>query len=244
MSHDIHLYTAATMNGYKPVIFLEEAGIEYDLTFINFAKEEQKAPDYVKNLNPNGKIPSIYIHSEKRAIFESGAILWHLAHKFGQFIADDPVKQSETLQWMFFQVGHVGPMMGQAMYFQRIAAPNGHEVPFAIERYVKESRRLLEVLDTRLVGREFIIDTYSIADMMIYPWARAYPWAFVDVEDLPNLQGWFARMDERPMVQKALNIPKAQPQFWDANADAEAFQKENAARFAKDVSDPQKNEPS
>ncbi len=240
LKKDIHLYTAATMNGYKPVIFLEEAGIDYDLTFVNFAKDEQHAPDYVANVNPNGKIPSIYIHSEQRAIFESGAILWHLANKYGKFLSDDPVAQSETLQWMFFQVGHVGPMMGQAMYFQRIAAPNGHDVPFAIHRYVNESRRLLEVLNTRLEGRDYIVGDYSIADMMIYPWARAYPWAFVDVGDLPHLASWFQRIDERPKVQKALTIPKAQPQFWDENADSDAFQKENAERFAKDVTEPSK----
>ena len=232
---DIHLYAAATMNGYKPVIFLEEAGVPYDLTFIDFAKNEQKAQDYVKDINPNGKIPSIYDRSAGRAIFESGAILWHLADKYGIFLSDDPVTRSETLQWMFFQVGHVGPMMGQAMYFQRIAAPNGHEELFSIKRYVDESRRLMEVLNTRLAGRDYIVGDYSIADMMIYPWARAYPWAHVAVDDLPYLKGWFDRIDARPAVQKALTIPKAQPQFWDEKADAEAFLKENAARFASDV---------
>ena len=231
---DIHLYTAATMNGYKPVIFLEESGIPYDLTFVDFSKQEQKAPDYIK-LNPNGKIPTIVDRSEGRAIFESGAILWHLAKKYGKFLSDDPVTQSETLQWTFFQVGHVGPMMGQAMYFQRIAAPNGHEVPFAINRYVDESRRLMEVLNTRLEGRDYLVGDYSIADMMIYPWARAYTWALVEVEDLPHLQAWFDRIDARPAVQKALTIPVARPQFWDASADADAFLKENAARFASDV---------
>lgn len=232
---DIHLYTAATMNGYKPVMFLEEAGAPYDLTFIDFAKNEQKAPDYVKDINPNGKIPAIWDRAEGRAIFESGAILWHLAEKYGKFLSDDPVTRSETLQWLFFQVGHVGPMMGQAMYFQRIAAPNGHEEPFSIKRYVDESRRLMEVLNTRLEGRDYIVGDYSIADIMIYPWARAYPWAHVRVDDLPHLKAWFDRIDARPAVQKALTIPKAQPQFWDENADAEAFLKENAARFASDV---------
>lgn len=229
---DIHLYTAATMNGYKPVIFLEEAGVPYDLTFVDFSKQEQHAPDYLK-LNPNGKIPTIVDRAEGRAIFESGAILWHLAHKFGRFLPADERARSEVMQWLCFQVGHVGPMMGQAMYFQRIAAPNGHHEAFAIKRYVDESRRLLGVLNTRLEGREWIAaDQYSIADMMIYPWARAFPWARVQVDDLPHLQAWFARIDARPAVQKALTIPKAQPQFWDADADASAFLKENAARFA------------
>ena len=223
------------MNGYKPVIFLEEAGVPYDLTFVNFSKQEQKAPDYLR-LNPNGKIPTIVDHDEDRAIFESGAILWHLAEKYGKFLSKDPVKRSEVMQWMLFQVGHVGPMMGQAMYFQHIAAPNGHEEPFSIKRYVDESRRLLEVLDTHLAQHLWLAgDDYSIADMMTYPWARAYVWARTSVEGLPHLQAWFDRIDARPAVQKALTIPKANPQFWDANADASAFAKENAARFASDV---------
>lgn len=232
---DIHLYTAATMNGYKPVIFLEEAGVSYDLTHVNFSKQEQKTAEYLK-LNPNGKIPTIEDRSENRAIFESGAILWHLAEKYGKFLPDDASKRSEVMQWMFFQVGHIGPMMGQAMYFQHIAAPNGHEEPFSIKRYVDESRRLLEVLDTHLKDREWLAaDEYTIADMMIYPWARAYVWARVSVDGLPNLQAWFSRIDARPAVQRALTIPKANPQFWDETADASTFAKENAARFARDV---------
>ena len=231
---DIHLYTAATMNGYKPVIFLEEAGVPYDVTAVNFSKQEQKAPDYLE-LNPNGKIPTIYDRSEDRAIFESGAILWHLANKYGKFLSEEPVLRSETMQWLFFQVGHVGPMMGQAMYFQRIAAPNGQEEPFSIKRYVDESRRLMEVLNTRLDGRDYLAGEYSIADMATYPWARAFPWARVEVGDLAHLKAWFDRIDARPAVQKALTIPSAQPQFWDAEADASAFLKENADRFASDV---------
>ncbi len=232
---DIHLYTAGTMNGYKPVIFLEEAGVPYDLTHINFSKQEQKSPDYLA-LNPNGKIPTIEDRSDGRAIFESGAILWHLAEKYEKFLPSDPVKRSEVMQWMFFQVGHIGPMMGQAMYFQHIAAPNGHEEPFSIRRYVDESRRLMEVMNTRLNGREWIAaDEYTIADMMLYPWARAYVWARVGVSDLPHLNAWFDRLDARPAVQRALTIPTANPQFWDADADASAFTKENAARFSSDV---------
>ncbi len=233
-SPDIHLYTAATMNGYKPVLFLEEAGVPYDLTVIDFAKQEQKAPAYLQ-LNPNGKIPTIVDRAEDRAIFESGAILWHLANKYEAFLPDDPVRRSETLQWLFLQVGHIGPMMGQAMYFQRIAAPNGHEEPFSIRRYVDESRRLLEVLDRRLDGRDYVAGEYSIADMALFPWARAFPWARVDASGLPHLAAWFERIDARPAVQKALTIPKAQPQFWDAGADSGDFVRENADRFASDV---------
>lgn len=232
---DIHLYTAATMNGYKPVIFLEEAGVPYELTYIDFARKEQKAPDYVR-LNPNGRIPTIVDRGNGDfAVFESGAILWYLAEKFGRFLPEDANARSETLQWLMFQMAGVGPMMGQAMYFQRIAAPNGHEEPFSIRRYVDESRRLLEVLDRRLQGREWLAgDMYTIADMATYPWARAYPWAEVPVDGLDNLAAWFDRIDARPAVQKALTIPKAVPAFW-GDVDAEAFLRENAHRFAGDV---------
>ena len=232
---DIHLYTAATMNGYKPVIFLEEAGVPYDLTFIDFAKKEQKAPDYVA-LNPNGRIPTIVDRgNDDFAVFESGAILWYLAEKYGTFLPEDANGRSETLQWLMFQMGGIGPMMGQAMYFQRIAAPNGQDNPFAIKRYVDETRRLLEVLNTRLAGREWLAaDAYTIADMATFPWARAYVWANVSVDGLDHLNAWFDRMDARPMVQKALTIPKAQPAFW-GDADASAFLQENAARFSSDV---------
>lgn len=232
---DIHLYTAATMNGYKPVIFLEEAGIDYDLTFVDFSKREQKAPDYLA-LNPNGRIPTIVDRSNGDfAVFESGAILWYLAEKYGVFLPEDPKDRSEALQWLMFQMGGVGPMMGQAMYFQRIAAPNGQENPFAIKRYVDESRRLLEVLNTRLEGRDWLAgDAMSVADIATYPWARAYPWAKTSVDGLEALQAWFARMDARPAVQKALTIPKSVPAFW-GDADEAAFLAENAARFAGDV---------
>ena len=232
---DIHLYTAATMNGYKPVLFLEEAGVPYDLTFVDFGNKEQKAPEYVK-LNPNGRIPTIVDRSNGDfAVFESGAILWYLAEKYDQFLARDAKARSETLQWLMFQMAGIGPMMGQAMYFQRIAAPNGHTEPFSIKRYVDESRRLLEVLDARLDGREWLAgDAYGIADMATYPWARAYPWAVVSIDGLDNLAAWFDRIDSRPAVRKALSIPKAVPAFW-GDVDAEAFLAENAHRFAGDV---------
>tara|TARA_R110001583_G_scaffold165275_1_gene317766 strand:- start:5821 stop:6546 length:726 start_codon:yes stop_codon:yes gene_type:complete len=232
---DIHLYTAATMNGYKPVIFLEEAGVPYELTFIDFAKKEQKAPDYLK-LNPNGRIPTIIDRSNGNfAVFESGAILWYLAEKYGRFLPADANARSEVLQWLMFQMAGVGPMMGQAMYFQHIAAPNGRIEPFSIKRYVDESRRLLEVLNTRLNGREWLAgDQYSIADMATYPWARAYTWAKVDIDGLNHLQAWFERLDSRPMIRKALTIPKAQPAFW-GDADEHEFLRENAARFSTDV---------
>ncbi|MEO1091231.1 MAG: glutathione binding-like protein [Pseudomonadota bacterium] len=232
---EIQLYTASTMNGWKPTIFLEEAGADYELIPVDFAKREQKAVDYVR-LNPNGRIPTIVDRgNDGFVVFESGAILWYLAEKFGRFLADDPKLRSETLQWLMFQMGGVGPMLGQAMYFQRIAAPNGHEEPFSIRRYVDESRRLLEVLNARLAGRTYLVgETFSIADIATYPWARAYPWAKVSVEGLDDLRAWFDRIDARPGVQRALTKPKPVPAFW-GQADEAAFLAENAARFAGDV---------
>ena len=176
---------------------------------IDFAKQEQKAAEYLK-LNPDGKTPTIFERTQGRAVLGTGAILWHLAEKYGRFLSDDPVEQLQTWQWLLLQVGRVGQLMGQAMYFQRIAAPNGPEEPFAIKRYVEESRRMLEVLNARLAGWDYIVTDFSIADTMIFPWTRAYPWAGSE-EGQPH------------------------PQFWDAVAQADEFLQENAARFAGDV---------
>ncbi len=232
---DIHLYTASTMNGWKPVIFLEEANVPYELTYIDFSKKEQKSDWYMK-LNPNGRIPTIVdLSNGDFVVFESGAILWYLAEKYGQFLSPDANEKSETLQWVMFQMGGIGPMMGQAMYFQRIAAKQGHEEPFAIKRYVDESRRLLEVLNTRLEGRDYLVgDAFSIADIATYPWARAFYWAKVSVDGLPHLQAWFDRLDERPATQRALEIPKP---FWAffGKGDVDAQERENAERFKGDV---------
>ncbi len=228
---DILLYTANTMNGWKPLIFLHEGEIDYEMRPISFSKKEQKAPDYLK-LNPNGRIPTIVDRGNGGfAVFESGAILWYLAEKYGMFLSQDPKTRSETLQWLMFQMGGIGPMMGQAMYFQRIAKPNGVEDAYAIERYVNESRRLLEVLDTRLDGRDWLAgDAYSIADMATYPWARSYFWATVSVDGLDNLNAWFARIDARPKTQAALQLPEPRPSAF-GKGDIEGAAAANAARF-------------
>lgn len=230
-SKDIHLYTASTMNGWKPVVFLEEAGVEYDLTHIDFSKKEQKSSEYLK-LNPNGRIPAIVDRTNNDfVVFESGAILWYLAEKYGKFLPNDANSRSETLQWLMFQMAGVGPMMGQAMYFQRIAAKNGNEEPFAIKRYVDESRRLLEVLNTRLKGRSYLVDAqYTIADMAMYTWTRAYYWANVSVDGLPHLQEWLERIDARPATRRALEIPEPYPAFF-GKGDVKRQEDQNADRF-------------
>ncbi len=228
---DILLYTANTMNGWKPLIFLHEAEIDYELVPISFAKREQKSDWYLK-LNPNGRIPTIVDTSnDDFVVFESGAILWYLAEKYDRFLSHDPKVRSETLQWLMFQMGGIGPMMGQAMYFQRIAKPNGHEDEYAIDRYVNESRRLLEVLNTRLKGREWLAgEHFSIADIATYPWARTHYWATVSVEGLDHLNAWFDRIDARPKTQEALQLPEPRPSAF-GEGDIEAAAKTNASNF-------------
>ena len=228
---DIHLYTASTMNGWKPVIFLEEAEIEYDLTYIDFGKKEQKS-EWYRQLNPNGRIPTIVDRSnDDFVVFESGAILWYLAQKYQMFLPISQKARSEALQWLMFQMSGIGPMMGQAMFFQRIAAPQGIEDQYAIERYVAESRRLLEVLDQQLRGKTYLLgEDFTIVDIATYPWARSYPWAKVSVDGLDDLQAWFERIDARPKTQKAITIPKPFPAFF-GKGDITTSESENASRF-------------
>lgn len=228
---DIQLYTASTMNGWKPLIFLHEAEVEYELTHVQFSNKEQKAPAYLQ-LNPNGRIPTIVDRGNSDfVVFESGAILWYLAEKYQKFLPQDPNTKSETLQWLMFQMGGVGPMMGQAMFFQRIARPNGDDEPYSIQRYVNESRRLLEVLDSRLHGREFLVgDAYTIADMATYPWARSYLWAGVSVDGLDHLNKWFDHIDAMPKTQAALELPEPRPAVF-GKADIDAAAKANALNY-------------
>jgi GST-like protein len=231
---DLHLYTASTMNGWKPLLFLEEAGLDYELTAIDFDTREQKAPWYTA-LNPNGRIPTLVDRgTDDFVVFESGAILWYLADKTGRFLPSAPRARSQVLQWLMFQMSGVGPMMGQAMYFQRIAAPQGEVHPFSIDRYVRESRRLLEVLDRQLEGRAYVVDDYSIADMALYPWVASYPWARVGIDGLDHLRAWLDRVGSRPAVQRAITKPKPFPAFFGQGDEATA-QAENVARFEADA---------
>lgn len=217
---------------------LEELGVNYEIHEISFDKKEQKEPWYTE-LNPNGRIPTIVDRSQNNfVVFESGAILWYLAEKYGRFLPSGPKLRSETLQWLMFQVGGVGPMLGQAMYFQRIAEPAGHHDEFAIKRFVNESRRLLEVLDKRLQDRDYLVgNEYSIADIATYPWARSYFWAKVSIDGLTNLQRWFELIDLRPATQRALEKPHPFPAFFGKGNVTES-EEANAARFKSDVAQP------
>ena len=184
---------------------LEEIGLEYSVHPIDLAKQEQKAPEYIA-MNPNGRIPVIVDHdNDDFVVFESGAILMYLAEKTGQLLPKEEKARSRVIQWLMFQMGGVGPMMGQANVFYRYFE---EQIPAAIHRYQHEGLRLLSVLDQQLAGREYICDEYSIADIATWPWAVTHNWSGIDVEGLVNLQAWLERMAERPAVAKGRNIPE------------------------------------
>ena len=201
----IELYTSPTPNGYKVSIMLEETGLEYEVHTIELAKMEQKTPEFLA-MNPNGRIPVIVDHdNDDFVVFESGAILVYLAEKTGQLLPVEAKARSRVIQWLMFQMGGVGPMMGQANVFYRYFE---EEIPAAIHRYQHEGQRLLRVLDSQLAGRRYICGEYSIADIATWPWATTHNWSGIDIEGLVNLQTWLERMAERPAVAKGRNIPE------------------------------------
>ena len=217
----IDLYTAATPNGYKVSIALEEMGLPYNLRVLGLGEGEQKQPPFLA-INPNGRIPAIVDRDNGDfAVFESGAILLYLAEKTGKFLPTNTRERSEVVQWLMFQMGGLGPMQGQAnvffRYFPETCQP-------AIDRYQNETRRLYEVLDTRLSGREYLCDDYSIADMATWPWVMAHEWAGVSLERLDSLQFWMQRILDRPRVQRGLQNPP-RPDLDDAD-NRERFKKE------------------
>lgn len=201
----LELYTAPTPNGWKISIALEELGLPYEVRVLQLLKGEQKAPDYLK-INPNGRIPALVDPEEGgRAIFESGAILMHLAEKTGKLLPGDPAGRSRALQWLFWQVGGLGPMQGQANVFFRYLP---EKIPLAIERYQGETRRHYEVMNTRLAETPYLAgEDYSIADIACFPWVFAHFWAGVPLDGLDHLLDWKARLEQRPAVLKGLSIP-------------------------------------
>jgi GST-like protein len=200
----IELYTAATPNGHKISIALEEMALPYQVVALNLIAQEQKKAEFLA-INPNGRIPAIIDRAnDDFAVFESGAILLYLAEKTGQFLPSEPKARSQVIQWLMFQMGGVGPMMGQANVFYRYFP---EKIPAAIERYQKESRRLLEVLNGRLEHHEYLVDDYSIADIATWPWVRSHEWGGISVDGLPHLQRWIAAIAERPASQRGLLVP-------------------------------------
>ncbi len=204
----ITLYTAATPNGRKASIMLEECALDYNVRSLALGKGEQKQ-DWYLQINPNGRIPAIVDHdNDDFAVFESGAILVYLAEKTGQFLPpntlDDQKDRSLVIQWLMFQMGGLGPMMGQANVFFRYAE---EKIPYAVERYQKETRRLLEVLDARLARNEYLAGAYSIADIANFSWARTASWSGVESRNLEHLSRWIKAIQVRPAVQRGLNVP-------------------------------------
>jgi len=200
----IELYTSPTPNGHKVSIALEEMDLDYKVIGIDLSKGAQKKPDYLA-LNPNGRIPTIVdTDNDNFAVFESGAILIYLGEKSGKFYPADPKKRSEVVQWLMFQMGGIGPMMGQANVFYRYFP---EKIQPAIDRYHNEVRRLFEVLNTRLGQYEFLVDEYSIADMANWAWVRTHNWSGVSLDDLPHLERWVSEIYDRPAAKKGTQIP-------------------------------------
>ena len=203
----IDLYTWTTPNGRKVSIMLEEVGLPYKAIPINISQGDQFKPDYLK-INPNGKIPSIVDPDgpggKPYAMMESGAILVYLAGKAGKLLPKSERGKYDALQWLMFQMGHVGPMFGQVHHFLRAAK---EPVPYAIERYTKEKDRLYGVLDKRLGEHKYLAGEYSIADIATYPWVARYEWHKTNLADFPNVKRWFDAISARPAVQRGMKVP-------------------------------------
>ena len=199
---EINLYTAATPNGYKVSILLEELDLKYNVYKIDLSKGVQKEKWFLE-MNPNGRIPVLKYGED--IVFDSGAILYYLADKHKKFLPSDKVRRSEVMQWLMFQMSGIGPMQGQANVFYRYL---DEKVPIAISRYQNECRRLYEVLDKQLDGRDWICKDYSIADIANWCWVRVYYWAGVNIKGLDNLKDWMQAMEKRPACIKGVNVPK------------------------------------
>jgi len=200
----IDLYTAPTPNGHKVSCTLEELGLEYEAKAVNLSKGEQKEPNYVA-LNPNGRIPTIVDHdNDDFVVFESGAILMYLAEKTGKLMPSDDKGRSKVVQWLMFQMAGIGPMMGQANVFSRYFP---EKIQPAIDRYQNESRRLFEVLDSRLAQSEWLADEFSIADIANWTWVRTYKWSGVSRDGLEHLDRWLTAMKQKPAMQRGIEVP-------------------------------------
>lgn len=207
----IDLYTWGTPNGRKVSVMLEESGLKYQAFPINITKDEQFDPDFLK-VNPNNKIPAIVDHeppaaygTKPYAVFESGAILIYLAEKSGQFLPKDAPARMQAIQWLMWQMGGFGPMLGQTHHFVRFAK---EKVPYAIERFTTETQRLYKVLDGHLAKNEFLAGKeYSIADMATLPWAARHEWHLIDLATYPNVKRWYDLLMARPGVQRGFEVP-------------------------------------
>lgn len=202
----VDLYMWPTGNGYKILIMLEECGLDYEIKWVNIFEGDQFKEEFLK-ISPNNKMPAIVDHDtqsgEPISVFESGAILQYLGRKAGKFYPQDEKSRVETDQWLFWQTSGLGPMAGQAHHFVHYMED---KIPYAVERFSKETNRLYGVMDKRLSGRDFLAGDYSIADMAAFPWVRRHDWQGVDLDDYPNVKAWFECIKARDAVQRALAI--------------------------------------
>lgn len=203
----IDVYYWTTPNGHKITILVEEAGIPYKIIPVNIGTGDQFQPDFLK-IAPNNRMPAIMDHAPADggaaiSVFESGAILQYLAEKTGKFLPADLRGRTEVMQWLYWQMAGLGPMAGQNHHFVQYAPEH---IPYAVERYVKETNRLYGVLNRRLADREFVAETYSIADMAIYPWIVPYERQGQKLENFPHLKRWFETIQARPAVQRAYQV--------------------------------------
>ncbi|MFP6746349.1 MAG: glutathione S-transferase N-terminal domain-containing protein [Alphaproteobacteria bacterium] len=221
----IDLYTAATPNGAKASVTLEELGLPYAVHPVKLSDGDQRAESFLA-MNPNGRIPVIVDReADDFVVFESGAIMVYLAEKTGRLLPSDVKGRSMVMQWLMFQMGGIGPMMGQANVFYRYFP---EKIQPAIDRYQKETRRLFEVLERGLVDREYLAGDYSIADIANWCWVRTHKWSGVEVDGLPNLQAWMDRLAARPACQKGTKVP------FDKNR-AKSDRSERDKKFAEDA---------
>ncbi len=203
----IDLYTWSTPNGRKVSIMLEEAGLPYTVHPIDITKNEQFEPGFSK-ISPNNKIPAIVDHSNGQTLFESGAILMYLAEKTGKFWPKSGDAHWQTIEWLMWQMGGVGPMLGQVHHFVKF---NRGKAPYAEDRYSKEARRLYGVLDRRLALIEYVAGEYTIADMAIWPWISRFDYQEIDLNAYPNVAWWYRLIATRPAVQTGYHVPVPQP---------------------------------
>ena len=224
----IDLYTAATPNGQKIHIMLEETGLSYRSIWVDIGRGDQFQPDFLA-ISPNNKIPAIVDHDgpgdRPVPVFESGAILVYLAEKTGRFLPTEPRARVEVMQWLFWQMGGFGPMLGQSHHFNAYAP---ERIEYAMKRYTNEASRLYGVLDRRLDGREYVAGDYSIADMAIFPWCRLYERQGQDIDAFPNVVRWFERMAARPAVARDMEKTEDKPprfteQSWSVLFGAEQY---------------------
>tara|TARA_B100000700_G_scaffold173851_1_gene192064 strand:+ start:4345 stop:4995 length:651 start_codon:yes stop_codon:yes gene_type:complete len=206
----IDLYTWATPNGRKVSMMLEECELEYKAHPINISKDQQFAPEFLK-VSPNNKIPAIVDNDTRKSLMESGAIMMYLSEKTGKFLPQDPERKWSSIQWLMFQMGGVGPIFGQCHHFTK---HNSGKVPYAEDRYHKETKRLYGVMNDRLAKSGFLgCEDFTIADMAVWPWVARFDWQSINLNEFPNVKRWYLEILERPATRRGWNVPENQQEI-------------------------------